>query len=152
MTLSKYLALTVVLSDVNELLASAGITHDGKHKRLILPSVAMQWDAIPDRAWTHVQVAFDGSRDVFEAVSCYYRRTANGFLISDRGETVSEVMRRTGKTWRDSLAFVHQIECLAPLDTERDADIKLDQVEQDGLVQAIVTVLSIVAKIREATP
>lgn len=140
-TLQEYLAAGAV-EDVREFLAKpspqVGFVEGGRG--------SFRWSRDDGRrVWTWIAVVHSSSTGGV-VLSCYYRQTDSGFIVSDCGETVSEVMRRTGETWRESLAFVHLVECGGALETERPADIYVD--DADDLAQAIVTVLSLVAKVR----
>jgi len=98
----------------------------------------------PDGAWTLVMVSVGTESEV-----CYYREQSGSYIVSDCGETVSEVMRRTGKTWRQAFDFAWGCLDLAPrIQGRMGGDIWIDTDSASDLPAAIVSVLGAVAKVR----
>jgi hypothetical protein len=155
MALLKYLGAAAV-GDVRVLLAGKPLEFGSKHHRLRLPKELIQWDTIPDHSWTRIQVAYDGSRDVFECAQCYFKTSEHGFIVSDCGESVSDVMRRTGLESEAIQDLVHGI-CEDGISLDDIHAPGLDgfavrcQCPADRLAESIVAVLSVVARVREAS-
>lgn len=146
MTLREYLTSPQAVEDVKALLASEPTAGPLRTRS----AAACMWSARESGPWTRVETWAQSPAGRVEFLNCYYHPDDDRFMVSDCGESVSAIMRRTGKSWQESLKILHRAECLAELKTERDGDIMLDGV--NDLAQAIVTVLAIIAKTRETQP
>lgn len=89
-------------------------------------------------------------------LNVYYRPSEFGFTISDCGESVSDLIRRTGLESEAAQDRVHQI-CEDGISLDDVNAPGLDvfaircQCKADRLAESIVAVLSVVARVREAS-
>ncbi len=89
----------------------------------------------------------------FAQLNAYYRR---GFIISDCGESISDLIRRTGLESEAAQDRVHQI-CEDGISLDDVNAPGLDvfaircQCKADRLAEAIIAVLSVVARVGEAS-
>lgn len=110
------------------------------------------WSAVASGLWVKVEI----SQIQSPRLSCYYRRSELGFIVSDCGESISDLIRRTGLEAEAAQDRVHQI-CEDGISLDDVNAPGLDvfaircQCKADRLAEAIIAVLSVVARVREAS-
>lgn len=134
MTLTEYLASPAAVEDVRAMLQ---MEPESGYVEMALGDHFLALDR--DTPWDHISVGASESGPIH---GCYYRSIENGIEISDLGESVSGIMRRTGKSWRDSCAAAFEV---CPQFTPAAPDL-LIIVTPGGLAEALVSALAAVAK------
>ena len=139
MTLTEYLGSAQAIEDVRMLLRQWK-SHDGTSTSHIGPTGQIMHASLAE-AWTRIELATSG-KDWRLPVAYYRYIEASGtFVVSDCGEAVSGIMRRTGKDWADACALISG---LTGVVAQQRASISAAD-----LPAALVSVLSAVAKCAE---
>lgn len=146
MTLSEYLKSPRVVEDARRLLDR----YQGNEwpNGCDSSSDFALWSAKDAEAWTMVEV----SQIQTLRLRCYYRPEGTCFLVTDCAECVAEVMRRTGKRWRQAVDDVVSFVADPNMCMAYSPDVERLAPTAEGLPAAIVSVLSAIARVREAQP
>lgn len=154
MTLTEYLSSPLAIEDVRALLAKK----PERDIRLHFPGESIVeraskpifcWCEWQTGAWRAVAAQFGTTSEKF---TCYYRQTESGFVVSDCGESVSGIMRRTGKDWNAAMSEWESVRVRMKFRTTlypAGPAMLIRDVSADDLPAALVSVLSAVAKCAE---
>lgn len=153
MDLQTYLKSSRAVEDVRALLIKDpwATASDGAY-RAHAPQGSYVWRDEPCWAWR--KIGLDFGEDA--VIACYYRHDGNsGFVVSDCGESVRDVMRRTAKpayrAIEDKDAALHmtlQGTVFELSYADEGCDITLHPIQKDDLPAAILHALQTVARVR----
>lgn len=139
MTILEYLRSSEALEKIRLLLAD-------HHSRIGIGEDVGLLGIDPCGAWMRVRLAYTK-----DGISVYYRLTPPGYIVSDSGDSVSGIMRRTGRSWAESTSrAIDAVGDRVLLHGNGDADISFPRaVDEAWLPEILIRVLTAVAACAE---